>query len=374
MAAGIIRNMLNHAGVRVNGDRPWDIQVYNRKLYTRVFNEKNLGLGESYMDGWWDCERIDEFIHRLLNSDLECRIRGNLKYIMRQVPALVFNLQSALRSRIIADRHYDLGNELFFSFLDPYYQYSCAYFKNTDSLNQAQQNKLNLIAGKLELKSDDHLLDIGSGWGGLARYMAESTGCRVTGVNISKRQLEFSREFCAGLPVEFKDQDYRDIQGKFDKIVSVGMFEHVGLKNYQAFMNTAYSALKKDGIFLLHTIGGNKSKKGCDQWITRYIFPNGMLPSMAQIAQHSEGLFILEDVHNLGPHYDRTLMKWSENFQKNWPELKNKTSKYDERFKRMWEYYLLSCAGAFRARNIQLWQVVFTRKSSTRPQPECRLG
>jgi len=191
----------------------------------------------------------------------------------------------------------------------------------------------------------------------------------VTAVNISREQLGFARQFCRDLPVRFQDCDYRAIQGRFDKVVSVGMFEHVGRKNYRTYMKVVRRCLKDDGIFLLHTIGGNASRTGCDPWITRYIFPNGMLPSTAQIARAVEGLFVIEDLHNLGPHYDRTLMAWNANFQKAWPTL---SEKYDERFKRMWEYYLLSCAGAFRARNIQVWQVVMTPFGVGAPQPPCR--
>lgn len=357
MTADIIRELLVQAGIRINGPNPWDIRVHDARWYTRVIRDKNLGLGESYMDGWWDCGQVDEMICRLLKSDLEERVRGSLRYQLRLLPAVLFNLQSKARARRIAKHHYDLGNDLFFSFLDPYNQYSCGYFQNTDDLNQAQLDKLDLICRKLNLGPSDHLLDIGCGWGGLAKYAAERDGCTVTGVNISSEQLEYARNFCRELPVTFLDCDYRAITERFDKIVSVGMFEHVGQKNYRIFMETIRRSLKDDGIFLLHTIGRNTSSTGCDPWITKYIFPNGMLPSIVQIAMAAEGLFVVEDWHNLGPHYDPTLMAWHRNFQAAWPRLREK---YDERFKRMWEYYLLSCAGAFRARSNQVWQVVMT--------------
>ena len=297
-------------------------------------------------------------------------------------PAILFNLQSLSRSRIVAERHYDLGNDLFQGFLDPYLQYSCAYFKDmhgcpdTQSddevghdLEQAQRAKMRLICQKLELKPGDRVLDIGCGWGGLARFMAEEYGCRVTGVNISKEQIAFGREFCAGLDVEIHEKDYRLLVDHFDKIVSVGMFEHVGPKNYQGFMRAAARCLKPDGLFLLHTIGSNSTSLNIDPWISTYIFPNGNLPSVAQIASASEKWFVTEDLHNFGPYYDRTLMSWLRNFRRAWPGLSNK---YDERFRRMWEYYLQSCAGAFRARDIQLWQFVFSPIG--REQPSCRIG
>jgi len=181
-------------------------------------------------------------------------------------------------------------------------------------------------------------------------------------VNISREQLCFARNACKDLPVRFLDCDYRAICGTFDKIVSVGMFEHVGRKNYRTFMKIVHRCLNDTGIFLLHTIGSNRSQVNLDPWFNRYIFPNGMLPSTAQIAKAFEGLFVIEDWHNLGLHYDKTLMAWNDNFRKAWPRLQEK---YDTRFKRMWEYYLLSCAGAFRARRIQVWQILMTKK------PEC---
>ena len=366
-----MHEIAGHAGITVNGRNPWDIEVRDDRLYKRIWRDQSLGLGESYMDGWWECDRIDIMIHKILASGLENKVKGNFIYLLRFLPAIFFNLQSARRSRIIADRHYDLGNDLFFSFLDPdYKQYSCGYFAHTDDMHQAQRDKLALICNKLNLTSSDHLLDIGCGWGGLAKYAAENYGCKVTGVNISREQLRYARETCAGLPIQFVDCDYRTIEGRFDKIVSVGMFEHVGMKNYRTFMKTAHRCLKDNGIFLLHSIGCNTSSLGrADPWIARYIFPNGMLPSSAQLAKAAEKLFVMEDWHNIGPHYDKTLMAWNANFQRNWRHLKDK---YDMAFKRMWEYYLTTCAGAFRARRLQVWQAVMTRQGSGTSQPQCR--
>ncbi len=323
------------------------------------------------MDGWWDCERVDEFIYRLLRSGIENNVRGNLGLLLRALPWLLLNLQSKARARIIADRHYNLGNDLFAAFLDPYMQYSCAFFEGTDDLEQAQLNKLEMICAKLDLAPGDHLLDIGCGWGGLAKYAAERYGCTVTGVNISKEQLAFARDFCKGLPVRFLDCDYRAIEGQFDKIVSVGMFEHVGSRNYRTYFDVVRRCLKPDGIFLLHTIGSNTSGRGgSEPWISKYIFLNSMLPSIAQIAKAAERGFVIEDWHNFGPHYDKTLMAWQARFQAAWPRLEG--LKYDTRFKRMWDYYLLCCAAAFRVRHTQLWQVVMTRSGTGRPQPCCR--
>jgi cyclopropane-fatty-acyl-phospholipid synthase len=371
MVTQAVEQLFQAAGIAINGTRPWDIQVNDARWYSRVLRHKNLGLGESYMDGWWDCRRIDQMICRLLHGGIDLKIRGNLRYLIRLLPALILNLQSRRRCRVIARRHYNLGNDLFAAFLDPYQQYSCGYFKNTDDLAQAQQNKLALICSKLTINPQDRVLDIGCGWGGLARYVAQNHGCAVTAVNISSEQLRYARHACKGLPIDFQDCDYRSLKGKFDKIVSVGMVEHVGCKNYRSFMRSVRRCLQDDGIFLLQTIGRNDSAKSCDPWIAAYIFPNSMLPSMAQIASAVEGLFVIEDWHNMGAHYDKTLMAWHHNFQQAWPQL---APRYDPRFKRMWEYYLLSCAGAFRARDIQLWQIVMTAHGSGRQPPRCRFG
>jgi len=363
----VVEGLLALCGVTVNGTNPYDIRVNDERMYARVLRDKNLGLGESYMEGWWDCERLDQFICRILSTGLDEKVAGGFKLLLPVVGALLFNRQSKIRSRDVAEQHYDLGNDLFFSFLDSYNQYSCAYFNGTNDLDLAQLNKLDLMCRKLGLRPGEHVLDIGFGWGGLAKYIALNCGCTVTGVNISGEQIAYAREFCKDLPINVVHCDYRDVEGEFDKVVSVGMFEHVGRKNYREFMQTVNRCLNPGGTFLLHTIGSNESQVKSDPWISKYIFPNGELPSIAQISKAAEGLFVIEDLHNLGPHYDKTLMAWNERFQAAWPRLE---SHYDQRFKRMWEYYLLSCAGAFRARNIQLWQIVMTKNCT--PQPVCR--
>jgi cyclopropane-fatty-acyl-phospholipid synthase len=364
----MVRNFCDRAGVVVNGIHPWDIQVTDRRFYARALRDKSLGFGEAYMEGWWECERIDELVTRLLKAELD--YRGGYPLLSRLLYNYLLNPQSSRRSPLIAERHYDIGNDLFFAFLDPLQQYSCGYFKETDDLVGAQQRKCELICRKLELKESDHVLDIGCGWGGLARYAAEKYGCRVTGVNIAGEQIKHARASCRSLPVHILASDYRTLEGDYEKIVSVGMFEHVGHKNYRTFMEVVRRCLKSEGIFLLHTIGSNFSERDVEPWFGKYIFPGGMLPSMAQISRAVEGLFVLEDMHNLGPHYDRTLMAWHKNFCKAW-KIKDSLRARGEIFRRMWEYYLLSSAGAFRARANQLWQLVFT--VSGRCQPDCRI-
>lgn len=366
-SVNLIKELLSSAGITINGGNPWDIRINDDRLFTRVLSSKNLGLGEAYMEGWWDCRQLDEFFYRILKARLDGKIRAGYKIILGSLSAILFNMQSKKRSGIVAEQHYNLGNDLFLSFLDPHNQYSCAYFDGTEDLNEAQIKKMELICKKLALQPGDQVLDIGCGWGGLAGYMAQKYGCSVTAVNIAEEQISHAKDLCKNLPVNIVSCDYRDLTGTFDKIVSVGMFEHVGQKNYKTFMQVAQRCLKEDGIFLLHTIGGNDSEIKCDPWINKYIFPNGMLPSISQISRAIEGLFVMEDLHNMGPHYEKTLLAWHKNFQNAWEKLK---SKYSEEFKRMWEYYLLSCAGSFRARHIQLWQIVLTRYGAH--QPQCR--
>ncbi len=362
------RRLFALAGVGVNGGNSWDIQVNDDRFYARVLDQGGLGLGESYMDGWWDCDQVDELICRILKARLYSQVGLSLRLIWPVIKSKFLNLQTKRRSKKVAVEHYDLGNDLFGAFLDPYRQYSCAYFHNGESLEAAQINKMRLIADKLNVEPGDQTLDIGFGWGGLAKFLADEYHCRVTGVNISKEQVGFARDFCNGSNVEIHLKDYREIDGQYDKIVSVGMFEHVGAKNYREFMEVAEKKLKDDGLFLLHTIGRNESSESCEQWIEKYIFPNSMLPSLAQISQAAEGLFMIEDLHNLGPHYEKTLLAWRSRFQERWPSL---ADRYGPRFKRMWDYYLLACAGAFRARDIQLWQIVLTKYG--REQPHVRV-
>ncbi|MFV4847649.1 cyclopropane fatty acyl phospholipid synthase [Edwardsiella tarda] len=355
----IAEEMLNRAGIAINGSQPYDIQVKNPEFFHRVLQEGSLGLGESYMDGWWECERLDIFFQRILTAGLDSQLPKHFADIVRIASARLFNLQSRKRAWIVGKEHYDLGNDLFSRMLDPYMQYSCAYWKQAETLEQAQQDKLKLICDKLQLEPGMKLLDIGCGWGGLAHYAAEHYGVSVEGVTISAEQQKMAQVRCQGLDVKILLQDYRDLNNNYDRIVSVGMFEHVGPKNYRTYFEVAARNLKPDGLFLLHSIGSNQTDLNVDAWINKYIFPNGCLPSVAHIATHSEGLFVMEDWHSFGPDYDRTLMAWYQRFQACWPEI---SANYSERFYRMFCYYLTACAGAFRARNIQLWQVLLSPK------------
>ncbi len=352
--------LLALADVKIGGDRPWDLHVHDDRLYVRVLTDGPLGLGESYMDGWWECEQLDELVRRLLDADLDERVKPR-----RDFPRLFLAKMASLRGPVdafhIGRHHYDIGNDLYRRMLDERMVYSCGYWREATTLDEAQEAKLDLVCRKLGLYRGMRVLDIGCGWGGTARYAAEEYGVSVLGITVSAEQVKLARELCAGLEVEIRFQDYRELDrsrdGTFDRVLSLGMFEHVGHRNYRTFMHTVQKHLKEEGLFLLHTIGGLRSVSRTDPWINRYIFPNSMLPSARQITTAVEGLFVMEDWHSFGADYDRTLTCWHRNFEDAWPELKGR---YDERFHRMWRYYLLGSAGSFRARRNQLWQIVLS--------------
>jgi cyclopropane-fatty-acyl-phospholipid synthase len=350
-----IQTLLGAVDVQINGNRPWDIQVHNEQLYARLLSEGSIAAGESYMEGWWDCKQLDELFYRVLRGNAHKALKAwNYWDILR---AKWFNLQTLQRAFQVGKRHYDLGNLLYECMLDRRMIYSCGYWKNASTLEEAQTAKIDLIARKLDLHPGMRVLDIGCGWGGAAQYLAEHYQVEVVGITISQEQVNLARSRCRGWPVEIRLQDYRDLDESFDRIFSVGMFEHVGYKNYRTYFEQVKRCLKDNGRFLLHTIGTNLSEVRSDPWIERYIFPNSMIPSAQHITTAAEGLMVLEDWHCFGQDYDKTLMQWFHNFQQNWDRLK---ALYSDRFYRMWTYYLLSCAGSFRARKNQLWQVLFS--------------
>ncbi len=363
----IIRELFESAHVLVNGPNPWDIQVHDDRFYDRVLRETNLGLGESYMDGWWDCEAIDEMINRMLKARLDTKVRGNWRILLHMLQSRYLNLQTPSRAYEVGEKHYDLGNDLYQAMLDSRLNYTCAYWKDASTLDEAQEAKLDLVCRKIGLQPGMTVLDIGCGWGSFAKFAAEKYGAEVLGVTVSKEQIELGMEQCRGLPVELRLQDYREVEGQYDRVISIGVMEHVGHKNYRTYMQVVDRTLKEGGLAFFHTIGSNYSTSSTNAWTNKYIFPNGMLPSIAQLAEAMEEIFVMEDWHNIGPHYDYTLLEWHKNFENAWADLKHN---YDERFYRMWRYYLLSSAGSFRSRSAQLWQVVMTRQGD--PQPDCR--
>ncbi len=354
----LMAGLLSDAGIALNGNAPWDLQMHHPRLPERIFAHGSLGLGEAYMDGDWDAERLDELFARLLRARLDTRIRP-AALLLHAFSARLLNRQTPRRAWRVGEQHYDLGNDFYAAMLDPRMAYTCGYWQDAGDLASAQEAKLELICRKLGLQPGMHLLDIGCGWGSLLGYAAERHGVRGTGVTVSREQADWARQRYAGLPIEFRLQDYRALDGRerFDRVASVGMFEHVGRRNFRTLMEVMRRALVPDGLALLHTIGRNTRRGVTDPWIDRYIFPNGELPSAGQIGDAVDELFVVEDVHNFGADYDRTLMAWHGNFEAAWPRFADRLG---ERFRRMWRYYLLSCAGAFRARDIQLWQWVLS--------------
>lgn len=348
------------ADIKINGSRPWDIKVTNDDFYQRVMSQGSIGLGESYMDGWWDAAELDSFFYKLLSvPEIEKSVKVDLATAVMYAKAKILNMQTKARSTKVAKQHYDLGNSFYEKMLDKRMQYTCAYWKDAKTLDEAQENKLDLICKKAQLKPGEKVLELGCGWGWFAKYAAEKYGVSVKAYNISEEQVKYGREISKGLPVEIILADYREAEGLFDKVVSVGLCEHVGYRNYPEFMETAYRCLKDKGLFVLHTIGGNESTTEIDPWMDKYIFPNAMLPSIKQLAEASEGFFVMEDWHNLSTNYDKTLLAWYENFNRNWPQIKG--GSFDDRFYRMWKYYLMASAGGFRSRRSQLWQVVYSK-------------
>ncbi|MDB5188088.1 MAG: Cyclopropane-fatty-acyl-phospholipid synthase [Candidatus Kaiserbacteria bacterium] len=354
---GFIQDFLTTADITINGTRPWDIQVHNEKLYDKVLAKGSLGLGEAYMDGWWDAIELDQFFVHLMSAKIPSRFMYNPVLVWTALKARITNLQLT-RAFEVGEKHYDAGNDLYKAMLDRRMTYTCGYWKDANTLDEAQEAKLDLVCRKIGLKPGQNILDIGSGWGSFLNFAGEKYDARGIGVSVSKEQVAYANSVRVSDKVESRLMDYHDVQGTFDHVVSIGMFEHVGYKNYRSYMQKVYDVLSDDGYFLLHTIGSYVTTTHADPWIDKYIFPNGMLPSIAQIGTAIEKLFIMEDWHNFGPYYDLTLMQWFKNFDTHWPELRDK---YDDRFYRMWKYYLLSCAGGFRCGQIELWQIVLSK-------------
>lgn len=357
-----VHGLLAAADVRVDGDRPWDMQVHDARLPARLLAGGSLALGDAYMDGWWDARSLDGLLARLLAARVDRRVRGAAD-LRDAVAARLWNLQLGRRAFAVGERHYDLGNDLYQAMLGQRLVYSCGYWHDRDgqraaSLDAAQEAKLDLACRKLGLRPGMRLLDIGCGWGEMLKFAAERYGIEGVGVTISREQQAFASALCKGLPVEVRLQDYRELRGeRFDRVVSIGMFEHVGVRNYRGYFDLVRSLLPPDGLFLLHSIGGNVSRRRTDPWIARHIFPNSMLPSARQVAEAGEGLFVIEDWHNFGADYDLTLQAWRDNIEAAWERL---PARYDERFRRMWRYYLAGSMASFRTRRIQLWQILLS--------------
>ena len=364
----IVNELFAQADIEVNGTQPYDLQVNDKRFYRRFLADGALGFGESYVEGWWDCEQLAELMSKSFGAELDVIITGNWRTVLYLMLLRLTNLQRVSRAYQVGEVHYDIGNDLYRAMLDRRMVYSCGYWRDAANLDQAQEAKLDLICRKLHLAPGLTVLDLGCGWGALAKYAAENYGVSVVGTTVSRNQYELGRELCKGLPVELRLGDYRSIVGTFDRVVSVGFFEHVGWKNYGRYMELTAQWLKPNGIALLQTIGRNRSATVPNYWVHKYLFPNSMIPSIAQIGEALEGLLVMEDWHNFGPDYERTLAAWHERFEAAWNDL---CANYGERFRRLWRFYLLGALGNFRARSLQLWQLVLTHPG--REQPASRL-
>ncbi len=362
-AEQFIRDAVAEVGIEIGGDGPADIHIHDDRVFTRVVRDGELGLGESYQEGWWSANRLDEFLAIIQRSNLRDLMRPSLSLLRLVAASRLTNRQSTRRAPTNASAHYDIGNELYERMLDKRMIYSCAYWREADDLDSAQEAKLDLICKKLGFERGMRVLDIGCGWGGFAQFATERYDVHVTGISPAIEQVNLARERTAGLPVSIQQADYRDLTGTFDRIVSVGMMEHVGPRNLGEFFERCDTLLAPDGMMLHHTIGSNESKHHTDPWFDRYIFPGGVLPSLAQICSAAEPIWSIEDVHNFGPDYDRTLLEWHANISARWYEIPH----YDDHFRRTWDYYLLGSAASFRVRVLQLWQVVFTKARRVHP-------
>lgn len=359
-----IQGILDKAGVTINGSKSYDIKILDQRALRPILKDGSLGLGETYMAGWWDCERLDELSFHLCRAAIDKEIKPSFLQTLANLSTKIINYQTQQKSKLVAQKHYNLDNKMFELMLGKSMAYSCGYWKNSQDLDSAQLAKYELICRKLHLTGEDRLLDIGCGWGGFLAYAAEHYGCHGVGISISSNQIAYAKEHCKDLPIDFYLADYRDSsiynpsQKQFTKIASVGAFEHIGYKNHQTFLKLAGEQLSPEGLFLLHTIGANETQTTLDPWINKYIFPHGSLPSMLQLSKALEYSFVTEDWHNFGVYYDNTLLAWNQNFENNWALIKHD---FDKQFYRMWHYYLLMCAGMFRSRTAQLWQIVLSK-------------
>jgi len=350
------RELLGKADIAVDGGRPWDLQVHEPRAFARVLRDGAIGFGEAFMEGWLDCERVDQMAERAFRADLSNQIAVRTA-LLEVLKVRLSPLGSRTRSFEIGERHYDTGNDLFQVMLDPYMVYSCGYWQRAGDLAAAQRDKLELTCRKLQLQPGQRVLDIGSGFGSFARYAAEHYGVSVVGVSVSQQQIDLARRLCTGLPVEFRYADYRDLNEPFDRIVSIGMVEHVGRRYYRDFFDACERCLKPAGLLLLHTVGAQR-EEATNAWFDKYIMPGVEFPTFANVAAAGTQL-VIEDFQKWeGRHYDRTLMAWFERFDRGWAGLREH---YGDVFYRMWKLYLQGCAAAFRVDRLCVWQFVFSK-------------
>ena len=369
------------AGIGFDGDQPWDIEVRDSRLFADVMRRGSLALGEGYVNGLWDCQRLDQLFTRLLTPNTAIDVMqgfdplAHLRTLVLSLGERLLNWQTHLRAHQVARRHYDIDPRVYAAMLDSRRIYSCAYWQQASNLEQAQEHKLKLICEKLQLEPGQRVLDLGCGWGGFARYAAENYGVEVLGITVSAQQQRYAQGLSLDLPVRTVLADYRTSllrqEKPFDRIVSIGMMEHVGRLNDSTFFQIVNDLLTDQGLMLLQSIGTRQTTAKIDPWIDTYIFPNGRLPSAQQLCRGFECSLILQDLENFGRDYDTTLMAWWSNFDAAWPRLSQDIS---PSFYRLWSYYLLSCAGLFRSGQGQLWQLVLSKPSRQQTYRSIRPG
>jgi len=351
-------SILSRAGVSINGNQPWDITVIDNRFYGHVLANGSLGLGESYMRQYWSTQDLEELFYRLVSSGMEevgNRIPGR---IISRIFSRGLNRQTTHKSKKNAEHHYNLGNSLFFNFLGKYKNYSCGYYKEAETLDEAQLAKLHRLCELLELKKGDRLLDVGGGWGEFAKFAADNYGCHVTSINIAEEQIKHARQYCRDANVDIVKCDYRNMTGSFNKIAVIAMFTHVGHKNYRQFMETMSRILEPGGKMIMETVGGHRSKTRCEPWTDKYIFPGGLIPSLDQIDQSIKGLFLRDSLEEFGDDYVLTLREWHSNFKRAWPKL---SEEYSNSMRLMFEYFFLSVAGDFRAKDLLHYHIEFSK-------------
>lgn len=359
-----VRGILSEVWIEINGSNPWDPQIKDSSLYWKVALGWNLALWEAYMDELWECDDIAGFFRRVLGWGLYRRTDG-LETLLWNIRSFMINLQTKTRSKSVIDNHYNLWNELYESFLDELMAYTCWYFRNwNETLQEAQEAKTDLTSDKLFLEPWMRVADIWCGWGKIMNRIAEKNDVEVVWITLSDEQYNYANQGDLVPNVSLRLWDYRDTMWKweFDAIYTIWMMEHIGYKNYSNFAHIVNTSLKDKGRFLLHSIGANKSRRIGDPWIDKYIFRGWMLPSQVQLWKAIEptGL-ILEDVHNFWPDYAKTLKMWRQRFQENFPDLQKNFPEYDQRFYRMWIYYLASMEAVFDTREAQLYQNVYSK-------------
>ena len=356
-----IASILKKADIELNGSRPFDVKILDERVYSRVLGGGTLAIGESFMDGWWHVEDLSELVYRLYKAKIYQDLVAFDAWPLI-IKGWLTNLQSRARAFAVGLQHYDLGNDLYQAMLDKRMVYTSAIWRGAHTLEEAQEQKLEAICRKLGLKPGDRVLDIGCGWGSFMKYAAEKYQVSCVGLSVSTEQTKLGKELCAGLPIEFVVSDYRDYRPteKFDHVVSIEMIEAVGPKNFRTFFQMVYDWLKPSGQFALQAIGSLDVKPVPSLWLDKYIFPNGISPSLPQLEEASHDLFRFEHLENIGPDYDKTLMEWWRRFHSSFQKLRENNPKYNERFYRMWKFYLQSCAGLFRAKEATDWQIVFS--------------